>query len=216
MPHFVRPLAAPPESPLESQSTEAISDRDLVTVVSGLPRSGTSLMMQMLVAGGLSPLTDGVRAADENNPRGYFEHERIKRLAEENDWLGEARGKVLKIVAPLIPSLPSAERYRVVFMERDLDEVLSSQWAMLNRLEREGGKLDTARMEQLLQQQVQRAVRLCRAHQIPLLVVAHREALNEPATVVARLAWFLERDLDQKAMIQVVDRSLHREQRGSL
>lgn len=214
-PNFRLPLGAAPQPLAEDGGNGTSMHRDVVAVVSGLPRSGTSMMMQMLVAGGLSPLTDGARIADENNPKGYFELEKIKRLPEVNDWLAEARGKVLKIVAPLVPSLPQGEHYRVVFMERELDEILSSQAAMLTRLKREGAKLDTARLKGLLQQQVQRAMRLCAAHGIPLLVVPHRDAIERPGAVAARLSEFFGRDLNQEAMVAAVDRSLHRERRST-
>ena len=213
-PHFRLPLAAAPVPLAENGGNETCLNLEFVAVVSGLPRSGTSMMMQMLVAGGMSPLTDGARIADESNPRGYYELNKIKRLAEVNDWLAEARGKVLKIVAPLVPSLPQGERYQVVFMERELDEILSSQAAMLTRLEREGAKLDTARLKSLLRQQVHRAKGLCAAHGIPLLVVPHRDAIEQPREVATRLAEFLGRDLNQRAMVAAVDRSLHRERRS--
>ncbi|MBM3861905.1 MAG: tetratricopeptide repeat protein, partial [Verrucomicrobia bacterium] len=106
---------------------------ETVTIVSGLPRSGTSVMMQMLRAGGLPVLTDGARAADENNPRGYFEFEKAKQLATDNSWLTSAKGKVVKIVTQLLRALPSSNecRYRVIFMQRNLDEVIASQQKML-------------------------------------------------------------------------------------
>ena len=214
-PHFRLPLAAAPQPQAEDGENGSQMNCEVVAVVSGLPRSGTSMMMQMLVAGGVSPLTDGARIADESNPRGYFELDKIKRLAEVNDWLSEARGKVLKIVAPLVPSLPQGEQYRVVFMERELDEILSSQAAMLTRLERDGAKLDTARLKRLLRQQVQRAKGLCAAHGIPLLVVPHRHTIERPGEVAARLAAFLGRDLNQEAMVAAVDRSLHRERQST-
>src|SRR5205809_5271301 len=98
-----------------------------IVVVSGLPRSGTSLMMQLLHAGGIPALTDHIRAPDTDNPRGYFEFERVKKVKEDAAWLPDARGKVVKMVSQLLYDLPATERYRVVFMERDLEEVLASQ-----------------------------------------------------------------------------------------
>ena len=105
----------------------------MITVVSGLPRSGTSLMMQMLEAGGMETVTDGQRAPDADNPKGYYELERVKRLKEDHAWLAEAEGKALKVVSMLLYDLPADFRYRVLFMERDLDEILSSQRTMLAR-----------------------------------------------------------------------------------
>ena len=103
----------------------------MITVVSGLPRSGTSMMMQILQAGGLPVLCDQVRAADEHNPRGYLEYEKVRRLATDNSWLTEAEGKAIKVVSQLLYHLPPQFEYRVIFMRRDLTEVLRSQERML-------------------------------------------------------------------------------------
>lgn len=105
--------------------------RDYITVVSGMPRSGTSLMMQMLEAGGIPPLTDNLRRPDTHNPRGYFEYEPVKRLAQDASWMGAARGKAVKVIYRLLRHLPPDFEYRVVFMERDLGEVFESQRDML-------------------------------------------------------------------------------------
>ncbi|MFM2094904.1 MAG: hypothetical protein RIS70_2028, partial [Planctomycetota bacterium] len=207
---------APPKrenEPAEDTAPDRTWGPEVITVVSGLPRSGTSMMMQMLVAGGLEPLTDGVRVADQNNPKGYFEYEKIKRLHQENNWLADARGKVLKIVAPLVPALPQGEQYRVILMDRDVDEVLDSQGHMLERLETQGPEFDRERMKQLFQQQVQRAITLCKAHRVPILVISHSRALAHPAETAKEVAEFLNAPLDQPAMSQVIDRSLHRERR---
>src|SRR5262245_11388390 len=104
-----------------------------IVVVSGLPRSGTSMTMRMLVAGGMQAVTDGRRAADEDNPNGYFEEEKVKDLAQDPDkgWLRHARGKAVKIVSSLLPHLPDSNNYKVLFMQRDLHEVLASQSKML-------------------------------------------------------------------------------------
>ena len=105
--------------------SDIIDSRDSIVIVSGLPRSGTSLMMQMLQRAGVQPMTDGIRAADEDNPRGYYELERVKRLAEDCSWLHQARGRAVKCISPLLMSLPVGPTYRVLFMRRDLDEVLT-------------------------------------------------------------------------------------------
>jgi hypothetical protein len=105
----------------------------MITIVSGLPRSGTSLMMQMLAAGGMPVLSDGERKADTDNPRGYLEWERIKQLPKEPALIGEAEGKVVKVISQLLLSLPDEHEYRVIFMQRPLPEVLKSQDEMLRR-----------------------------------------------------------------------------------
>src|SRR5262245_48410061 len=107
-----------------------------IIVVSGLPRSGTSLMMQMLDSGGVEVVTDHVRTADTDNPRGYYEFEQVKKVKQDASWLPATRGKAFKMVSQLLYDLPASERYRVIFMERDLDEMLASQEKMLTRLGR--------------------------------------------------------------------------------
>lgn len=103
-----------------------------VIIVSGLPRSGTSMMMKILEAGGIPPLTDGVRKADGNNPNGYYEFERVKNLREgDTGWLPDARGKAVKIISPLLPYLPAGYDYHIVFMQRNIREILESQQKML-------------------------------------------------------------------------------------
>src|SRR5262249_30630691 len=102
-----------------------------IIIVSGLPRSGTSLMMQMLDGGGVPVLTDNIRAADTDNPRGYYEFEPVKATKRDATWLPAARGKAVKMVSQLLYHLPPGETYRVLFLERDLEEVLASQEKML-------------------------------------------------------------------------------------
>ena len=113
----------------------------MITVVSGLPRSGTSLMMQMLSAGGLSVVTDGERQADADNPRGYFEWERIKLLPKRPDCIAEAEGKVVKVISQLLFALPPGREYRVIFMQRPLPEVVASQAEMIRRRGTSGAPL---------------------------------------------------------------------------
>jgi len=115
---------------------------ETITVVSGLPRSGTSMMMQMLGAGGLAVLTDGKRGADADNPRGYYEYEAVKSLGQDASWLASAGGKAVKIVSALLIHLPDGFDYRVIFMRRPIAEVLASQRAMLDRLGHAGPRGD--------------------------------------------------------------------------
>ncbi len=116
---------------------------EAIIVVSGLPRSGTSMTMKMLVEGGIAVLTDGIRAADESNPEGYYEFEKVKQLDKAGDlsWLNEARGKAVKIISYLLQRLPDTFDYRVIFMHRDLHEVIASQNRMLERLGEKKGDL---------------------------------------------------------------------------
>jgi hypothetical protein len=120
--------AARPAKALEMPPLE-----ESLVVVTGLPRSGTSMLMQMLAAGGMRFLSDGLREADEDNPRGYLEFEPVKNLLKDSKWLFEGAGKAVKIVAPLLAALPPGLACRVILSERDLDEVLDSQERMLVR-----------------------------------------------------------------------------------
>src|SRR5436309_9885827 len=101
-----------------------------IIIVSGLPRSGTSLMMQMLDNGGMEVVTDNIRTPDTDNPRGYYEFEQVKKIKHDTAWLPSTRGRAFKMVSQLLYDLPPSEQYAVIFMERDLDEVLASQEKM--------------------------------------------------------------------------------------
>jgi hypothetical protein len=183
-----------------------------VIVVSGLPRSGTSMLMKMLEAGGLQVVTDGLRTADEDNPKGYYEVERIKDLAQEKDkrYLAETRGKVVKVISFLLKSLPANLNYRVIFIRRNLDEVLASQAKMLAR---RGEADDTSpeRMRELLESDVWRAGYLLRhAPQFDSIEVQYSELVAQPPEHARRIAEFLGGALDVEAMAAAVDPALYR------
>jgi hypothetical protein len=180
-------------------------------IVSGLPRSGTSLMMQMLAAGGLPLLTDGVRAADADNPRGYLEWEPIRGVAHRPEPLEEARGRAVKVVSALLPALPARHRYRVIWMERAAAEVEASQRAMLAH--RAGAAVAAADPVSAgdLARHAQGLLRwLAEQPNFETCVVAHRELLGHPAAVAARVAAFLDLPLDASAMAAVVEPALWR------
>ena len=191
------------------------SDRAPVTIVSGLPRSGTSMMMQMLAAGGLEPYTDSKRSADSDNPRGYFEHDNATRMASDSSWIPDARGLGVKVVAQLLSYLPWGERYRVIFMDRDLRDVVQSQNVMLERLGRSGGRLSSSAMMKTLDSQVAMVERLlARRPDIEAIFVSYADVIKDPRGEVGRISDFLGRDLDSGAMSEVVDRSLQRQSRN--
>lgn len=186
-----------------------------VVVVSGLPRSGTSLMMQMLVAGGLTPLTDHQRAADEDNPRGYYELERVKRApAGDLEWLAEAPGKAVKVIAALLPYLPATHRYRVLFMRRAMAEVLASQRQMLRR---RGGDPDAVPDEQMAivfrKHLAQVEAWMAAQPHMARLDVDYRELTERPGATARRIDEFLGGGLDTARMASAVDPSLHRQGR---
>ena len=183
-----------------------------IVVVSGLPRSGTSMVMKMLAAGGLPILTDGQRTADEDNPKGYFEVERVKDLAQERDkdWLAEARGKGIKVISFLLKSLPSRFNYRVVFIRRDMEEVLASQRKMLAR---RGEAEETApeRMRALFDDDLWRAgYQLKHRPEFEVIELHYSAVLARPLEEARRLAAFLGGGLDAEAMAAAVDPQLYR------
>jgi hypothetical protein len=187
---------------------------DFVTVVSGLPRSGTSLMMQMLHAGGLPVLSDGLRTADDNNLRGYFEYEPVKRLRSDRSWLPQARGHAVKIIHLLLRDLllDGSLRYRIVFMQRPLAEVLASQRAMLQREGKAGG--DAAVLTRAFETQLaQIDTWLAAQAAVTVLRVPYRGVISEAPAVAAEVNAFLGLDLDTAAMARAVDPALYR-QRG--
>ena len=187
---------------------------DTVVVVSGLPRSGTSMLMQMLRAGGLPVLSDGERAADASNPRGYWELEAVKRLAAdpEKAWLREAGGKAVKVIAPLLPSLPQGTPYRILFMARPLGEILASQRAMLARAGKAAAANDRPLAAAYLKQieQVRELLAACPAD-VQVLNVDYHRVLADPAAAAARVNAFLGGGLDEAAMAAAVAPQLHRE-----
>jgi hypothetical protein len=182
-----------------------------IVVVSGLPRSGTSMAMKMLEAGGLGVVTDGLRTADEDNPKGYYEDERVKDLHQAGDkaWLRESRGKVIKIISFLLKSLPDEHNYKVLFMHRSLREIVASQNKMLAR---RGEKNDTSddRAVALLEEQVRDARFFLRRPQFEVLELNYRETLDSPRPLALRMAEFVGEPLDVEKMTQVVDVQLYR------
>jgi hypothetical protein len=183
-----------------------------IVVVSGLPRSGTSMMMRMLAAGGVPILTDEVRPADDSNPKGYFEFEPVKELANGGPapWLDEARGKAVKIVSFLLTWLPETHDYRVIFMRRDLHEIVASQTDMLVT-RAEDAASDPDRLIEVYARHLEGVERFLTARTcFSTLSLDHRRVLANPAGESSRVGAFLERRLDEPAMTAAVDTRLYR------
>jgi LPS sulfotransferase NodH len=183
----------------------------MITIVSGLPRSGTSLMMQMLAVGGMSVLSDGERKADTDNPRGYLEWERIKQLPKDPGCIAEAEGKVVKVISQLLSSLPNGHEYRVIFMQRPLPEIMKSQDEMLKRRGNFDAAVDPCAIEEAFQRHLievnqwlasQGNIRVCRIH--------YHRILREPKATAEAVAAFLQVPLNLEAMIGEVDQNLYR------
>jgi hypothetical protein len=184
----------------------------VITVVSGLPRSGTSLMMQMLAAGGMPILSDGERRADDDNPRGYFEWERIKLLSKEPDCISEAEGKVVKVISQLLFALPAGREYRIVFMQRPLAEVVASQAEMIRRRGTTGAALAPSALIAGLGAHLNQVNAWLRDRaNISVHRVEHHDVLREPLRVSESIQQFLNCPLDVTAMSQQIDESLYRQ-----
>src|SRR5579875_1674135 len=162
--------------------------RPYVTVVSGLPRSGTSMMMQMLDAGGLPVLTDNIRKPDEDNPRGYYEFEAVKQVESDASWVNDAEGKAVKMVYRLLYGLPSDHEYRVVFMTRELAEVVASQEVMLERHGKADESVDDARLQQIYRHQLDEVKTwLAGQPNFSVLYIDYHQVLNQSRQVAEQL-----------------------------
>lgn len=183
-----------------------------IVIVSGLPRSGTSMMMKMLEAGGLLVMTDSIRKADIDNPKGYYEYERVKNLEKETDksYVREARGKVLKVISFLLKDLPHDNFYRVVFMRRHLDEVISSQNKMLDR-RGEDAIEDRETMAEAYRNHLAAVKILVRKRpNLEMLEFRYDEAVKNPREAARMVNAFLGGKLDEGAMAAVIDGELYR------
>lgn len=180
-----------------------------IVIVSGLPRSGTSLMCQMLDNGGVEVVTDGIRSPDPDNPRGYYELEKVKKIKQDASWLPEARGKAFKMVSQLLYSLPASERYRVIFMQRDLDEMLASQERMLERLGRPAAPRDRIRPDFVAH--LDRLGRwLAEQPHIAVLRVDYKALVERPAEMAEVVNEFVGGRADVSRMAASVEPSLYR------
>jgi Sulfotransferase domain len=185
-----------------------------VIIVSGLPRSGTSMMMRMLEAGGIPVLVDNLRQADEDNPNGYYEFELVKKVREDATWLTDARGKAVKMVYRLLYDLPGDGSYRVIFMTRNLGEVIASQNAMLQRNGKGSDDLTGEQLAEIYSKQLREArAWLDSRPNFEVLYVDYGDALNETGRVADELNQFLHGQLNTNAMVEVPNPSLYRQRR---
>jgi len=185
--------------------------QDVVTVVSGLPRSGTSMMMEMLEKGGLEVLTDQVRKPDEDNPKGYYEYERVKQLPDDTGWLNEAKGKAVKVLGELIKHLPGDYHYKIVFMERNLDEIIESQTKMLKRKGEDPDDISKDELRKtfknyrkILKKQISASPNM------EVIYVNYNDIMSHPEPVIESISAFFDGELDTKKMLSVIDKELYR------
>jgi hypothetical protein len=188
------------------------SDKLVITVVSGLPRSGTSLMMKMLEAGGLPVMQDGIREADRDNPKGYYEFERVKQMDKgDTAWVAEAQGKVVKIISALLKHMPPEYEYRVIFMRRHMKEILASQRKMLVHRGEDAEKMDDEKMGELFEKHMAQVFAwLGQQPNVRYIQVHYNDLLADPVAYARQVDEFLDGRLDEQKMIEMVDPKLYR------
>ncbi len=183
-----------------------------VIVVSGLPRSGTSMMMKMLQAGGIEPIVDNIRAADDDNPQGYFEFERVKQLDKgDTAWVAEAQGKAVKVISQLLKYLPGEYEYKVIFMRRAMPEILASQKKMLVNRGEDPDKVSDEEISALFEKHLQNVMTWLDAQpNVSTLYIHYRETLADPQTQAEVVNEFLGEGLAVEGMTAVIDPTLYR------
>lgn len=198
---------------LDEDKKSRVDNKDFVTIVSGLPRSGTSMMMKMLEAGGMQVLTDNIRSADENNPKGYYEFERVKKLKDGDiAWVDTANGRVVKVVSALLEHLPEDYRYKIIFMRRDMNEILASQKQMLAILGQSNGNLTDTQLTAIYHKHLTKVEAwLARQTNLDVIYVNYNSLLRNPAEYLTQVQAFLKGDLDIEKMQSVIDRNLYRQ-----
>jgi hypothetical protein len=194
------------------QKLTKTNDNELITVVSGLPRSGTSMMMKMLEAGGIPPMTDKIRVADTDNPKGYYEFERVKQMDKgDTTWVPEARGKVVKVISALLKYLPSSEEYRIIFVRRNMGEILASQRKMLVNRGEDPDKQDDVQMSMLFEKHLKQVESfLASQTNMQTLYLHYSDILSNPQAQASKIISFLGLELNEKAMTEAVDPKLYR------
>ena len=190
-------------------------DQDIVTIVSGLPRSGTSMMMKMLEAGGMVPVTDNIRTPDEDNPKGYYEFERVKKLPDgDTAWLPDAQGKVVKIISALLQHLPPDYFYRVIFMRRALPEILASQRKMLIRRNENPEKVSDDQLAKLYEKHLLEVFEWMNAQgNVSVLYLDYNLLIKDPESHLDQINEFLGGGLDVDAMGNIIDPRLYRQRK---
>jgi len=186
-----------------------------IYIVSGLPRSGTSMMMKMLEAGGLNTLTDNIRTADDDNLQGYYEFERVKAMKEgDTAWVDESRGKVVKVISALLEHLPAGYEYKIIFMEREMMEILASQRKMLERRGKPGNPAEDGKFADLYGKHLEKVKTwLAGQSHMDVLYVRYNEMIAHPAEYASKVAEFLNIPMDVKAMGEVPQEQFYRQRK---
>lgn len=203
---------------MESISEKTLAKRrrdNTIVIVSGLPRCGTSMMMQMLEAGGMPLVTDHIRMPDEDNPRGYYEFEKVKKIREDASWLETCHGKAFKMVSSLLYHLPVYKSYKVIFMRRKMKEILASQKVMLERLGRESSDVSDEKMAENFEKHLRDVEDwLARQSNIEVIYINYNEVIQDPHENVRLVSRFLGDRLNPDKMSDVAEESLYRKRIG--
>lgn len=190
------------------------SDRDSIIIVSGLPRSGTSMMMKMLEAGGLKPFTDNIRKADDDNPKGYYEYERVKQLDKDKSWLPEAKGKTIKIISMLLKYLPHGYEYKVIFMQRNMEEILASQARMLIRRGKNNSSVTDDELSKKFNLHLKNTEEWLAAQpNFEVMYLKYHEVIQNARDNCLKINEFLGNKFDVKQMVGTIDKTLYRNRR---
>ena len=186
-----------------------------ITIVSGLPRSGTSMMMKMLEAGGIAPYTDNIRSADDDNPKGYYEFERVKKLPDgDTEWLRSAEGKAVKVISALLEHLPSDYTYRVLFMQRKMEEILASQKQMLIRSGKPADDVGDEQLTEMYGKHLAKVIDWLESQaNFSVIYLDYNQMLVDPQKYALQVNQFLGDVLDPQAMAGVVDSNLYRQRK---
>ena len=185
-----------------------------IVVVSGLPRSGTSMMMKMLEATKIPVLTDEIREADEDNLKGYYEDDRVKTLHKDNSWIDEAEDKAVKIISYQLPHLPPDHQYKIIFMERKIEEVLASQKKMMQRRGEPEDDIPDSVMAVIFQKHIDEiSTWLNQQPNVETLYISYNDTLDNPESSAEQIEQFLDRELDIEKMMQIVDPKLYRQRK---
>lgn len=187
--------------------------KKIITIVSGIPRSGTSMMMKMLRAGGMDLVNDGLRQADKNNLNGYFEYEKVKNLKEDNSWISIAEGKAIKVLFNFLYFLPQTHKFKIIFMQRDMKEILASQNKMLSVLGK-SNLVNDDRMSLLFDSEIEKIKKwIGKQNNIETLYVSYNQILENPIVSCEDVKRFVSRNLEIEKMTKTVDRALYRNKR---
>ncbi len=196
-----------------NKSLSALNKLDII-LVSGLPRSGTSMMMQMLEAGGIELIVDHIRKSDEDNPKGYYEFEKIKQLERDSSWLENAYGKAIKVISMLLYQLPMNKKYKIIFMTRKMDEVLASQNKMLKSRGQPAGSVDDQVMAKKFNEHLRKIFNwLNKQKNMETIFISYNDVISSPMEQSKKINLFLGDRLKFDKMFNVVDNFLYRQRK---